>query len=540
MVIPPVGANGVPVLDRLLNDPAYVASMARQVPAVAEMSKAERLKLAEENIIFFARYYFPDFFNNQTPAFHWELIDLAREMERGRDERGTLGCVVAAPRGHAKSTILTFLIPLWWIVFKKKRFIVIVSDTSTMAEGFVSDIRKQLEENERLRADFGDLCGDTITGRPLKWTTGDFTAAHRDAKNAPTFRVRVLARSTGAQFRGLRSGAYRPDAVICDDLENDEFVRTPEQRAKTWNWFSKAVLPALDPANGAIFVIGTILHFDSLLQKLLKLAQAEGLFAWKVYRAILKTGAPLWPERFSLKRLDEIKRSIGSLAFNSEYLNIPLDEESRLYRPEWVRWYTGNELEYNKERRKWVWRGEDLEVFVGIDPAISESDAADYFAMVVIGLARKSKAMVVLYSFAGRMDFPAQVQEVIRLDATWQPRMIGIERNAYQRALPQQLMRESAKLTIKQLDNGAGTRKYTRILAASVPVENGQVYLREAVEGEPGDLDELGQRRVFTTMAPLYEQMMQYPASANDDVLDAYENTLQIARLRGKAFEDWF
>lgn len=537
MFVPPPNAAVVSVLERL-NDPEYLLSIARQQPIVAELNRAERVRLAEENIIFFARYYFPEFFNNPTPAFHWELIDLAREMERPRAERGTLGCVVAAPRGHAKSTILTFLMPLWWIVFKKKRFIVIVSDTSTMADGFVSDIRKQLEENERLRADFGDLCGDTVVGRPLKWTVGDFTAAHRDRNGAPTFKVRVLARSTGSQFRGLRSGAYRPDAIICDDLENDEFVRTPEQRTKTWEWFTKAVIPALDPANGAIFVIGTILHFDSLLQRLLKLAQAEGLYRWKIFRAIRKNGGPLWPDRFDLKQLDQIKRLIGSLAFNSEYLNIPIDEEARLYRPGWIKWYSGRELSYDKERRKWVWREEDLEIYVGVDPAISESEAADYFAIVVLGVARKSKSLVVLYTFAGRMDFPSQVQEIIRLDATWQPRMIGIERNAYQRALPQQLMKESAKLTIKQLDNG--TKKYTRILAASVPFENGQVYMREAVGDESGELDELGQRRVFSTMLALYVQMMQYPNSANDDVLDALENAFQVGRLRSRAFEDWF
>jgi len=526
------------IAERLRSDTAYQVQIAAEAEQAMAADRAERVRLAEQSPIYFGRLYFPDFFRDPTPAFHWELIDLAHEMERGRDERGTLGCVVAAPRGHAKSSLLTFLVPLWWLVFQKKRFIVIVSDTATMAEGFVSDIKKQLEENEKLRADFGDLCGDTVIGRPLKWASGDFTAAHKDASGRARFKTRVLARSTGAQFRGLRSGAHRPDAIICDDLENDEFVRTPEQRTKIWDWYTKAVLPALDPDRGAIFVIGTILHFDSLLMKLLKLAQAEGLYRWKIYRAIRKTGRALWEGRFSLKRLDEIRRAIGSLAFNSEYLNNPIDEQARLYRPAWLRWYTGAELSYDRETRRWMWRGEALDVYVGVDPAISEDEAADYFAIVVLGVARQSKSLVILYTWAARIDFPAQVQEVIRLDATWQPRGIGIEKNAYQRALPQQLLRESAKLTIKQLSNTA--HKYTRILVASVPVENGQVYLRQALEGEPGELDELGTVRVHAHMWPLYEQMMQYPNSANDDVLDAYENSLQVGRLRGKAFEDWF
>ena len=526
------------MLEARLNDSADLARIKRTAGALNAEKRAERRALAESNIFWFARYYFPLFFNNATPDFHWELADMARRMEMPRAERGSMGFVVAAPRGHAKSTILTFLVVLYWIALRKKRFIVIVSDTATMAETFANDVRKQLEENTRLREDFGDLCGDTVVGRPLKWTSGDFTAAHKDQRGRPVFTTRVLARSTGAQFRGLRSGAYRPDAVMCDDLENDELVRTPEQRAKIWEWYTKAVLPALDPANGAVFVIGTILHFDSLLMRLLKLSQAEKLYEWRIFRAIDANGALLWPDRFSRQSLDDIRRLLGTLAFNSEYLNIPIDEEARLYRPEWVKFYNGNEVAYDQEARRWTWRGEPLEVYVGVDPAIAEDEQADYFAVVVLGVARQSKALVILYTFADRMDFPSQVQEIIRLDATWQPRQIGIEKNAYQRALPQQLMRESAKLTIKQLQNSA--QKYTRILAASVPFENGQVYMRAAGDGERGEVDETGTTRVYWTMLPLYTQAMQYPMSANDDLLDAMENAMQVARIRSRAFEGWF
>jgi phage terminase large subunit-like protein len=526
------------LLEARLTDSADLAKVKRTMLQLAAERRQARRELAEANLFWFARYYFANFFNNATPDFHWELADMARRMELPRSERGSMGFVVAAPRGHAKSTILTFLIVLYWIALRKKRFIVIVSDTATMAETFVNDVRKQLEENTRLREDFGDLCGDTVVGRPLKWTGGDFTAAHKDKLGRPTFTTRVLARSTGAQFRGLRSGAYRPDAVMCDDLENDELVRTPEQRAKIWEWFTKAVLPALDPENGAVFVIGTILHFDSLLQRLLKLAQSERLYEWRIYRAIKDDGSILWSDRFNKQTLADLRRILGTLAFNSEYLNIPIDEEARLYRPEWIKWYTGNELAYDKEARRWMWRGEALEVYVGVDPAIAENEQADYFAVVVLGVARESKSLVILYAFADRMDFPTQVQEIIRLDATWQPRQIGIEKNAYQRALPQQLMRESAKLTIKQLQNSA--QKYTRILAASVPFENGQVYMRRAVEGEPGEIDETGQVRVFSTMQALYTQLMQYPMSANDDLCDSLENAMQVARIRARAFEGWF
>ncbi len=510
-----------------------------------ERSKEDRMRMAEENIFFFGRYYFPEFFPNTTPDFHWELADEALAVEKPWETGGSR-FYAAAPRGHAKSTIINFLLPLYWICFKRKKVIVIISETQDFATNFVTDIKKQFEENERLRADFGEMTGDSVRPRPLKWTTSDFSVAHRNSKGKVSFKTRVVAKSTNSQFRGIKEGANRPDAIICDDLENDELVRSKVQRQQTWDWFNKTVIPALNPATGCLIVIGTILHFDSLLQRLLNLAkrqQQNGSRAYrsKLYRAIKDDGTLLWKDRFTKEFLEERREEMGTLAFNSEYLNIPIDEEARIYRPEWIQWYTANEIAYDKDTRKWLFRGEPLEIYVGVDPAISEEESADYFALVVLGVSTKSKSIVVLWSMQTRMDFPKQVQEIIGIAARWQPRMIGIEENAYQRALPQQLIRESASLPIRRLNNGGGKgskgRKYTRILAASVYFENQQVWMRAATDSEKGEYDALGQVRVWSYQASLYDQMMQYPNSANDDLLDALENALQIAKIKGKVFD---
>lgn len=537
-------------------DRLRVNALKRAAEREAEARRKARIARAEANIFFFARYYFPGFFKNETPEFHWELAKIARSLEIPQSIRGFEGCVVAAPRGHAKSTIATFLVPLYWICFRKKRYIVIVSETADLAESLVSDIRRELEENDRLRADFGDLCGDQVRPRALKWTSTDLIAAHRLPSGRPSFMTRVKARSTGGSFRGIRWGETRPDAIICDDLENDEHVRTPEQRAKLKGWFFKVVLPALDPETGGFMVVGTILHFDSLLNNLLKSAReadkehdaavAHGdaappsrLYYWKIYRAIDKaTGKVLWWQRFTLAWMERKKRAMGTLSFNQEYLNDPIDEEARLYRPEWVQWYTRNELGYDKEKHRWSFRGEPLDIYIGVDPAIDEKEQSDYFAAVVIGFSRKLNVFVILYCYADRIDFPTQVKQIRRLAETWNPRWIGVEEVAYQRALPQQLLHEDGRLPIKRLDNGtAANRKYTRILAASVHFENAKVYMRRAVENERGEMDELNEGRVYHTQWPLYEQMMQYPMSAHDDLLDACEMAIQMARFKPKMFE---
>lgn len=57
--------------------------------------------------------------------------------------------------------------------------------------------------------------------------------------------------------------------MVLDDIENDENVRTVEQRKKLENWFYKAVSKAGDTYTDIVY-IGTLLHYDSLLAKVLK------------------------------------------------------------------------------------------------------------------------------------------------------------------------------------------------------------------------------------------------------------------------------
>lgn len=72
--------------------------------------------------------------------------------------------VVAAPRGHAKSTNFTFKDSLHAILYAYKHYILILSDSSEQAEGFLDDIKTELEDNANIIMDFGSLKGDKASG----------------------------------------------------------------------------------------------------------------------------------------------------------------------------------------------------------------------------------------------------------------------------------------------------------------------------------------------------------------------------------------
>lgn len=82
-----------------------------------------------------------------------------------------------------------------------------------------------------------------------------------------------------------------------------------------------------------------------------------------------------------------------------------------------------------------------LRIFLGIDPAISIADDADDFAMSVIGLTEDNSQAFLLDYWVGKIDFPDQLDKIREWHQQWRPELIGIESNAFQRALAQMAYR---------------------------------------------------------------------------------------------------
>ncbi len=156
------------------------------------------------------------------------------------------------PRGHAKSTNLTFkgddaLHPVW---------IQALPNHHLRQLGAVRGLPGQhpggFEENTAILEDFGPLAGSVWRSNVLVTKTN----------------IKIEAIGSGKKIRGRKHRNWRPDLIILDDVENDENVRTPEQRKKLKDWFDKAVSKCGDDYTDIIY-IGTLLHYDSLLAKTL-------------------------------------------------------------------------------------------------------------------------------------------------------------------------------------------------------------------------------------------------------------------------------
>ena len=170
----------------------------------------------------FAEAYLQSHCNLPFSRMHIEIFSLLNRITKKRNAR----VAIAAPRNHAKSTILSLIYPLWCMLYGKETFMLIVSNTSDQASSRLKDIKTQLETNPLLLSDFPEICGSK--------------------KQAPWRRNRILlangamisAYGAEQEFRGVKKGKDRPGLIICDDLENLEQVREEQQRETLKTWFT--------------------------------------------------------------------------------------------------------------------------------------------------------------------------------------------------------------------------------------------------------------------------------------------------------------
>jgi len=380
------------------------------------------IRKSQNDCIFFGERYFPHLLTQKSGPFHRMLIGITEDAALDRIS-------ILAPRGHAKSTWLSIIYPIWKIVNDRDIKIIIVSDTGDQAEMFLRAIKDELEANECLIEDFGEFYNKPKSGSPNVWKACDITVVRHTRSKEPT----IVCGGSGKRIVGRRA-----DLIIVDDPLNDENTDSERQRRKTLRWFRKTLTPILNPETGRIIVIGTRKHPDDLHAELGK----NSRYRQFVFRAI-EDGRALWPERWPLSRLRREKEEIGSLVFAQEYQNEPVSEETAFFRREWIERCTDNRLclldRYDG----------DMPVFTGWDLAIvadksrAEEHDTDYTAGITIALGTDGTRHIIDI-FRERGLTPAQTLDTIKERANrFGPSLITIENNLFQSLYEQRLISET-------------------------------------------------------------------------------------------------
>lgn len=334
---------------------------------------------------------------------------------------------IAAPRNHAKSTAISLSYVLASVLFRNKKFVLLVSDTETQSNLFLGAIKQELAENSDLIDLFGIKRDEKGLVKFKKDTESDIIVEFDDGH---TFRI--ISKGAEQKLRGMVWNGTRPDLIVCDDMENDELVMNKDRREKFRRWFMGALLPCRSQ-NGEVRVVGTILHMDSMLERLMpkendKQTVIEGLKTSTLRRQMWRSvkykahnhdfSEVLWPERHpaeSLKRIRQeyIEQGLPDV-YSQEYLNIPLDEARTYFKRS--DFLPMHEEDYKKKKN----------FYVACDLAISEKEKADWTVMAVGGV-DEDGVLHIIDIIRDRMDGLEIVNTMLAVHRLRDPEVFGIE-----------------------------------------------------------------------------------------------------------------
>src|SRR5690606_8466743 len=217
-----------------------------------ELERLERIHRCEGNLLEFSIEYFSEARNPENDG-NWEGFDLTDVSEAAQFHRGitdimndvstvevNANVAVAAPRSHAKSTYLSKAFPVHEVVYRRRKYTIIISETPAVSTANMEWIRNQLKFNKKLREDFGPLLSPKDQAN-ITDNGEEFIAWHEDTDDGGRKQIALVqAASTGQALRGRNWNGSRPDLIICDDLEDARpggNASTPEQRVKLREWF---------------------------------------------------------------------------------------------------------------------------------------------------------------------------------------------------------------------------------------------------------------------------------------------------------------
>jgi len=336
---------------------------------------------------------------------------------------------ILASRDHGKSYFFSLAFIIWrayynWVPpmpqgtdFRSMpKFSVgyIFSNTTEQAIKLLEFVKMEIESNEK-----------------LQWL---IPAAKESWNNKTEIRcsngVRIRARGYGQSTRGAH-----PAFIVCDDILNDETMFSEVTRQRQIDYFFSAITPMLIP-HGQLVVVGTPLHQKDLYSEL----RHNQAYKFAEFPAIRNNKA-LWPTRYSLETLLKRKQEVGSTRFGREYLVTPISDDSSLF-PEKIL-QPCFDFEYEMPNQLTKSDRAELQVFTGVDLAISSSVGADYTVITTLGVDNSGNKWLLDIRRKKGMSLTDQLREVNNVYHLYKPQRIYVEDNAFQKVFRDEMVRRT-------------------------------------------------------------------------------------------------
>jgi len=487
----------------------------------------------------FRRYYFQDNHDFPDAPMHTEIAKLLSEITIKRGAKIAL----AAPRDIGKSTLITKEYVLYCICNKKEQFIVIVSNTSEQATKLLEHIKYELNTNERLIQDFPDICEIGQKPSPKRWKINEIVTRNN---------IRVTAVSTAQEIRGMRHNQYRPTLILLDDAEPNNDAKTQDSFNDAYDWFTKVILNLGDIKTNIIFM-GTIHHYNSLLAQFIdtKLhhnwvkmlyrsiisysvhpelwekwsriynrqeeyngregpAAAEEFFLG--YKGLMLEGARvLWPEKHSYYYLMKKREDEGTISFDSEYQNEPVNPRDCIFSSSERHYWTDR---FNSEEELLNTLSGRIIMIGACDPSLGMGNRkGDYSAIITLAIDTDTGTRYIIDADIERRSPDKTIEDIIAHHKRRKYERFGFETNQFQEFMATELQKRASAqghpLNVEEIKHTSD--KIARIQSLQPMVKNGTIQFSKKHQ-------------------TLLDQMKYFPKGNHDDGLDALQMAVKLCQ----------
>lgn len=415
---------------------------------------------------------------DQTYLDNWHIdviVDCLQSVELGKTRR----MIINIPPRHLKSLCISVIWPAWLLGRNPNTKIIVASYAQTISVKHSLDTR-QIMSSPWYKKLF-----------PGTNFVADQNEKHKFQTTQGGFRMAV---SVGSALTGEGG-----DFLIVDDPHNPVRVCYPTDRTNTINWFEQVLMSRLnDKKTGSIIIVMQRVHKDDLTSYLLEKKKGWGHICISVHQEEetlisfygcnyhRKANSLLHPEREGRKEIDEIRRDLGSYAFNAQYQQKPLLLENGVIKPEWIQKYSSLPLDACAEPIIQSW-----------DTAIKTKKGSDYSVMT--SWIYSNGGFYLIDVCRGKWDYPDLKKKVVECYANSSPKFILIE----DKSSGQQLLQDLKELPVKAISNSLS--KSTRLFSVSSLFERRSVFF-------PSEA---------SWVEDLEDELLSFPDGKHDDQVDS-------------------
>lgn len=457
-----------------------------------------RLAVARKSLCGFVLYTMPGY------RMGWVHEEICRELDAflaavqaGESPR----LMITMPPRHGKSELATRRFPAYAFGRDPNISVISTSYGADLAGRMNRDVQR-IMDGAAYRALFPRTA---LGGRNIRSVAGSFL------RNSDIFEIvgcKGSYRSAGVG--GGITGMGGNILIIDDPFKDRAEADSATIREKVWDWYTSTLYTRLAPGGG-ILLINTRWHMDDLSGRLLKAEKTGEGDVWRKvdFPAIAthdeprrKAGEALHPARYGLAQLNKIRAALGSRDWEALYQQRPTPDGGAIFRREWLRHWMPATLPDSFEQALISW-----------DMTFKDSRDSDFVVGQVWGKA--GACFYLLDQIRKRMGFTETLEAFQALAAKW-PRALCklVEDKANGPAVIDSLKRRVAGIIPIEPDGS----KTARAHSVTPLFEAGNVYLPSP--------------QCRDWVADLEAELLQFPAAAHDDQVDALTQALRRMSVR--------